>query len=145
MSSYSFTDVVMSLSGPTGSLDLGYGNAVAEEGIDVDMLEDKNTVTTGADGEIMHSMHAGNTGRMTLRLLKTSPQNAKLMVMYNAQKTATALWGKNLILVRQTAAGDTHTGRQMAFQKKASVGYKKVGAFLEWPFVGVVESVLGIY
>ncbi len=43
MSTYSFIDVSASLTGPTGSIDLGYGSANSEEGITVVMAEAKNT------------------------------------------------------------------------------------------------------
>ncbi|EHP3247898.1 DUF3277 family protein, partial [Escherichia coli] len=50
---YSFIDVSASLTGPTGSIDLGCGSANSEEGITVAMTEAKNTMTVGADGEVM--------------------------------------------------------------------------------------------
>lgn len=58
MSTYSFIDVTASLTGPSGAVDLGYGAANSDEGIVVSMTEAKNTMTTGADGEGMHSLHA---------------------------------------------------------------------------------------
>jgi hypothetical protein len=42
------------------------------------MTEAKNTMTVGADGEVMHSLHAGKSGTITVTLLKTSPVNKKL-------------------------------------------------------------------
>ncbi len=87
---YSFIDVSASLTGPTGSIDLGYGSANSEEGITVAMTEAKNTMTVGADGEVMHSLHAGKSGTITVTLLKTSPVNKKLSLMYNAQSQSSA-------------------------------------------------------
>ncbi|HHD9887370.1 TPA: phage protein [Yersinia enterocolitica] len=65
MSTYSFMDVTASITGVGGSFDLGYGAAVAEEGITTSMIENKNTMTIGADGEGMHSLHAGKGGTVT--------------------------------------------------------------------------------
>jgi hypothetical protein len=65
MSTYSFLDVSASLAGPTGLVG-GYGSANAEEGITVTMTEAKNTMTIGADGEVMHSLHAGKSGTITV-------------------------------------------------------------------------------
>lgn len=62
MSTYSFMDVTATLTGPTGSIDLGYGSASSEEGIVVAMGGPKNTMTIGADGEVMHSLHADKSG-----------------------------------------------------------------------------------
>lgn len=75
MATYSFMDVTASLSGPTGEIDLGYGSASSEEGITVAMGGPKNTMTIGADGEVMHSLHADKSGTVTVNLLKTSPTN----------------------------------------------------------------------
>ena len=38
----------------------------------------------------MHSLHADKSGTITVNLLKTSPTNAKLSVMYNAQSLSSA-------------------------------------------------------
>ncbi len=35
----------------------------------------QNTMTIGADGEVMHSLHADKSGTVTVNLLKTSPTN----------------------------------------------------------------------
>ena len=45
---YSFIDVQATLVGPTGVIELGYGAAVAEEGITIEMAEDKNAMLIGA-------------------------------------------------------------------------------------------------
>ncbi|HGH3320331.1 TPA: phage protein, partial [Acinetobacter baumannii] len=97
MSTYSFMDTQCSFTSDDGVIDLGYGAGVADEGITFAMAGDKNTMTIGADGEGMHSLHADNSGQVTIRLLKTSPSNAKLMNIYNAQKGNTRKWGKNTI------------------------------------------------
>ena len=59
MSTYSFMDVTATLTGPTGSIDLGYGSASSEEGIVVAMGGPKNTMTIGADGEVMPGLFVG--------------------------------------------------------------------------------------
>ncbi len=146
MSTYSLQDVVATLSGPTGVLQLGFGSALAEDAITLTMSEEKNTMQIGADGEGQHNLHSGNAGKITFRFLKTSPLNALLTAMYNAQKQSAALWGKNLITVRHTASGDFHQGTLCAFTKKADNGYQKVGNFLEWGFDCIrLESHLGTY
>lgn len=143
---YSLMDVVASLSGPGANLQLGYGMGLAEEAITIVMLEDKNTMQIGGDGEGQHNLHAGNAGTITFRFLKTSPANALLQGVYNAQKQSSALWGKNLITVRHTASGDAHVGIQAAFKKAADKPYQKVGNFMEWPFDCIkIESDLGDY
>ncbi|WP_407084655.1 DUF3277 family protein [Pluralibacter gergoviae] len=144
MSTYSFLDVSASLTGPTGSIDLGYGSANSEEGITVAMTEAKNTMTVGADGEVMHSLHAGKSGTITVTLLKTSPVNKKLSLMYNAQSQSSATWGNNIIVIRNKASGDISTARGCAFQKQPDHANGKVGNTVSWVFdCGKIDQLLG--
>lgn len=143
MSTYSFLDVECTLVGPGASLQLGNGSGSAEEGIDIDMVEDKDGMTVGSDGAIMHSLRAGNAGSMTIRLLKTSPMNAKLQDLYNFQKTGSAFWGQNVIVVSDTQRGDVITGTVMAFNRQTPVKYAKDGNINEWKLQGNVEQLLG--
>lgn len=146
MSAYSFKDVTATFVGPTGSFSLGYGSANAEEGIDIVANGDKNTMTVGADGEVMHSLHADKSGIVTVRLLKTSPMNQKLMATYDAQALSGSLWGQNIITISNTAVGDLHVARQCAFKKKPDMAYKKDGDVIAWTFdAGKVDSALGTY
>ena len=136
-------DVVASLSGPTGVTPLRGGNA--EEGITIAPFEDKNTMTVGADGAVMHSLHAGRAATVTVRLQKTSPINAVLRNMFNAQQSSSALWGKNVITVTDVARGDTITVTGCAFKTLPENSWAKDGNVLEWVFDGAVQSgVLGI-
>lgn len=141
---YSFIDVSASLTGPTGSIDLGCGSANSEEGITVAMTEAKNTMTVGADGEVMHSLHAGKSGTITVTLLKTSPVNKKLSLMYNAQSQSSATWGNNVIVIRNRVSGDITTARSCAFQKQPDHANAKVGNTVSWVFdAGKVDQLLG--
>ncbi|ADO09886.1 putative bacteriophage protein [Pantoea vagans C9-1] len=146
MSTYSFIDVTASLAGPSGAVDLGYGAANSDEGIVVAMTEAKNTMTTGADGEGMHSLHAGKSGTVTINLLKTSPVNKKLSIMYNAQSLSSTLWGNNVIVVRNTASGDLVTARGCAFQKVPDFSNPKVAGTVAWVFDCIkIDKLLGEY
>jgi len=141
---YSFVNIQASISGPGGSFSLGAGAAVAEEGITVEMQEDKDTMIWGADGILMHSLHAAKPGRMTVRLLKTSPTNANLSSMYNLQQTSSATWGGNVLTVNDNVRGDSITGTSMAFMRFPTIAYSKDGAPMnEWVFGGIVDQVLG--
>jgi hypothetical protein len=146
MGTYSFVDVSASLTGPTGIIDLGYGSANSQEGITVTMAEAKNTMTVGADGEVMHSLHAGKSGTITVQLLKTSPVNQKLSIAYNAQTLSSALWGNNVIVVRNSASGDITTARSVAFQKQPDHANAKDGTTVSWVFdCGKIDQILGTF
>ena len=112
---YSFIDVSASLTGPTGSIDLGYGSANSEEGITV-----------------------------AVTLLKTSPVNKKLSLMYNAQSLSSATWGNNVIVIRNKVSGDITTARSCAFQKQPDHANAKVGNTVSWVFdAGKIDQLLG--
>lgn len=144
MATYSFIDVTASINGPGGTFALGYGSCTAEEGISIAMIENKNTMTIGSDGCVMHSLHAGNGGTVTIRFLKTSGTNQLLQQMYDAQRTSSANWGGNTILISDNARGDTITCTQCAFQKAPNINYAKDGGTMEWIFdAGRVDEVLG--
>ena len=144
MATYSFLDVTASLTGPTGVIDLGQGAANSEEGITQTMGGNKNTMTIGADGEVMHSLHADKSGTITVTLLKTSPVNKKLSLAYNAQSQSSATWGNNVIVIRNTASGDISTARSCAFQKQPDFNNAKEGGTVAWVFdCGKIDQLLG--
>lgn len=131
---YSFMDVVATLTGPGGSIDLGYGAAVAEEGISIAQTEDRNMMMIGADGEGMHTLRAGKSGTFIVHLLKTSPTAKKLQNMFNLQSVSASVWGQNIITMEQTTSGDKIVGRMCAFQKVPDTSYAKDGDVLQWAF-----------
>lgn len=146
MATYSFQDVQAGIVGPGAAFSLGYGSANAEEGITIAAAGDKNTMTVGADGEVMHSLHADKSGQVTLRYLKTAPINALLMAAYDAQSLDSRLWGKNLVTVTNPVSGEVTTARSCAFKKKPDLNYKKDGDIIEWVLdAGKIDTILGTY
>ncbi|TDB61643.1 DUF3277 family protein [Photorhabdus khanii] len=146
MATYSFLDVSASITGVGGSFDLGNGAALSDEGITVTMLESKNTMTTGADGEVMHSLHASKSGTITVNLLKTSPVNAKLNAMMSTQSLSSAAWGNNVIVIRNKQSNDTAVARSVAFQKQPDLQNSKAGNTVAWIFdCGKIDIMLGTF
>lgn len=146
MSTYSFLDVNATLVGAGGVIDLGAGAGVSDEGITIEMAGDKNTMTVGADGEGMHSLHADKSGTVTVTLLKTSPTNAKLMALYQLQTSASNLHGQNVITVTNPKTGDVTTCRQSAFRRPPANVYAKDGGTNSWVFdVVKIDTILGVY
>lgn len=142
---YSFLDVRASITGPGVAASLGSDAGVAEEGITVAMVGDKNTLVTGADGTPMHSLHASKAATYTVRLLKTSPINRILMGAYNFQTNGgSANHGQNTITISNTQTGDRMTGRFCAFKKVPDIVYAVEGGMNEWVFdVGKSDPLLG--
>lgn len=143
---YSFLDIQATLVGVGAVINLGAGAAVSEEGITISQSGDKNTMTVGADGEGMHSLHADKSGTLAVRLLKTSPTNAKLMALYAVQSLSSAVWGQNVITVTNPQIGDVTTCRGVAFKKKPDMSYAKDGGTYEWTFdVIKIDTLLGVF
>ena len=141
---YSFLDVHAAIVGPGGAISLGSGAGNAEEGITIEPTGDINTMTIGADGSPMHSLHADKSGKVTIKLLKTSPVNAKLSNMYAFQTSSGATHGQNTLSISNSATGDIITCRSVAFEKAPSINYAKEGGMNEWAFsAGIIDRTLG--
>lgn len=141
---YSFLDTFATISGPGGSINLGAGSAVADEGITVNAREDIDTLTIGCDGQGMHSLHADKSGELTVRLLKTSPVNSLLAQMYAMQTAASKTHGQNTFTLRNPSTGDSLTAAGCAFKKAPDLSYAKDGGLVEWGFNAVsVDRTLG--
>lgn len=147
MATYSFMDVTASFAGPTGVIDLGYGSASAKEGISYEFGQPRNNKTVGADGEVMHSLRADKSGTITVRLLYTSPVNAKLKAMFNAQSLSSSVWGNNVITILNKGNTDTVVARSVAFQGLPSQTFAEDGQpVLEWVFdCGKIDTQSGTY
>jgi hypothetical protein len=135
MATYSFIDNMVAISGPNGNFNLGGpGVGNSEGGISIVMTEDKNTMTIGSGGEGMHSLHAGKSGTVTVRFLKTAPVNAQMSQMYAADTAGGANHGRNTISIRDLSRGDTIVCQEVAFAKFADVTYAKDGGEMVWTF-----------
>ncbi len=141
---YSFLNCNASLAGPGGLLNLAAGAAVAEEGITIEPAEDKNVMAIGADGKGQHSLIANDAAKATVRLLKTSPLNQALMLMYDLQSASSALWGINVLTIVDSGRGDYTVLTGVAFKKKPVITYAKEAGLMEWEFDCISSnSILG--
>lgn len=138
---YSFLDVVASIQGPGGGFSIGAGAGVAEEGISVEPTEEFDRMTIGADGGGFHSLGADKSGKVTVRLLKTSPVNAQLQTMLAFQRASAATHGVNTITIASKLAGDAITAQQVGFAKQPAVSYTKDGEMLTWEFNAIILDI----
>lgn len=142
---YSFLNVSCTITGPGGvAVNLAAGAAAAEEGITIEQVDDKDIMTIGADGRGQHSLIASDACTATVRLLKTSPQNQLLSLMYDLQSASSALWGINTITIIDSARNDFTVIQGAAFKKLANLTYAKEAGMMEWVFSGISRTtVLG--
>ena len=139
---YSFLDVFGTITGPNGTIPLGSSAGTADEGITITFAEDQDTMTIGADGNGMHSIHAGQSGMVSVRFLKSSPTNALLQSMYAADRNPISSGGQNVITVSWLTGGDVTTAKQCAFRKFPDNVYGKDAALLEWQFNAILITPL---
>ena len=141
---YSFLDFACTLSGPGGAINLGVGAATSEEGITFEPSADIDTMTIGADGTPMHSLHADKSGTVHVKLLKTSPINSKLALMYALQTASGANHGQNTIVGSNNVTNDSVSCRYVAFKRAPNLTYAKDGGTNEWTFnAGAIDRILG--
>jgi hypothetical protein len=141
---YSFLDTVCTITGPGGTISLGAGNANAEEGISVEFLEETDSMQIGADGSVVHNLHATQAGKFRVRLLKQSPQNNALSILYNYQRQSSLFWAQNTIVLSNQVTGDNYSGLGAAFGRFPTNDYKKESSQLEWEFnCSKIIAVLG--
>ena len=141
---YSFLDIQAAIVGPGGTFNLGNGAGTSEEGIQIDPSGEIDGMQIGADGSGQHSLHADKSGKVTVRLLKTSAVNAQLSAMYAFQTASAAFHGQNTITIVDSARGDTITCRQVAFAKAPGLSYGKEAGLNEWEFNAVmIDRTLG--
>lgn len=133
---YCFADVSCTLTGPGANL-LVSEDGLADEGIEFQFSGEKSSMMTGASGDGMHSLHAGQPGRVIIRLLKTSPLNSVLSKLYNRQTASAALHGQNTITLSDAQRGDFYSATQCGFSKHPDGKWAKEGNIQEW----VLDSV----
>lgn len=144
MTTYAFQNITATLAGDGVSVDLGYGAGVSGEGITVSPSGDRNTMSIGADGSSMHSLHADRSGTVTVRLQKTSPVNAVLQTAMNYQMNAPASHGNNILVIRDHVTGDHISASSVAFKGPPTITYAVEGGGNEWTFhCGRIDQVLG--
>lgn len=142
---YSFLDVQAAISGPGGNFPLaGDESGNSEEGITIEPTGDKNIMTVGADGSVMHSLKGDRSGTVTVRLLKTSTINAALAGSLQLSDDVEFPPRPNTITTATWPRGDTITCQKVAFAKNASKTYAGDGGIMEWTFhAGTISALLG--
>lgn len=145
MATWSFTNFALTLTGPGGAITLGDGSGAAKEGATFEFVENKNTMTIGADGSGMQSLNASTAGKITVRLLKTSPTNGLLSAMYAFQSTSSANWGQNVMAGSDIVRGEQYSCQQVAFSKFPNNTYAMEAGTIEWVFdIGVMDPALAV-
>jgi Protein of unknown function (DUF3277) len=130
---YSFLDVQATLVAPSVTFDIASAG-VSAEGIRLSMVGEKDVMTVGADGDVMHTLIASDASNCEISLLKDAAGNKLLNDLYNFQKASSANWGGIQITIANNVTGDTITLVGGAFAKQADISYAQEGTMNVWPF-----------
>ena len=145
MATWSFQDIKAAFEGPGGAFPLAPDSGNAAEGISFAPAGDKNIMTEGAGGEIMHSLRASQAGTLTITLLKTSNTNGLLQGVYNFQASSAKLWGKNSVVITNTQTGEVSIFKQGAFAKLPDKSWAEEGGTVAWTLHGTLFTNPGLY
>lgn len=139
MASYSFLDVTATITGPGGAFSIKIG--AAPEGITWAPSDDMNEMVVGSDGTIQHSLkESGNTGQLTLTLLKVSHVNQQLRALFESQRSTASTWGMNTITWHDRASNEDLEVTEAAFTNVPNFAVAQTGGTVTWTFDGRLNA-----
>ena len=138
MSSYSFLDNSATWTGPGGTISLGGTSGAAKEGITIEQEEDIGHMDIGAGGAGQHSLHAGKSGTITIRVLKTSAVNQKISNKIAFQRASAANYGQDTFSIANLVTGDIITCQQVAPKKFSPITFAEDAGINEWALNAVI-------
>ncbi|MCE5304555.1 DUF3277 family protein [bacterium] len=131
-STYSFLDTIIVFAHP----DLAIPITVTGEGagsISVSMTDNRTSMDTAADGSIMISKIAGNSGSVSINVQQTSLVHKKLLALYNLLiLAAPSSWATAAMTIKNITDGTGHLCTGVTFQKVPDKSYQKEGQHITW-------------
>ena len=128
---YSFLDLSGSIAHPDLGVYIFTGQGIGS--VTVSMANDKTAHDIAADGIIMISKIAGQSGTVTISCQQTSALHKWLLTAYNALYIApTDSWAQINMLLRNTSDGTSHVVTGASFNKIPDKAYAANGAQVSW-------------
>ena len=129
---YSFLDSVFVFSHPSHPVPI----SVVGEGagsLTVAYDEVRTAMEVAADGAVMVSKQAGNTGTVQIQVLQTSTVHKELLRLFNQLVAASpGEWAQGSITMKNITDGTGHYCTGVAFQKIPDKAYAKQGGNITW-------------
>lgn len=129
---YSFLDSVIVITHPSLSIPI----TVTGEGagsVTVTMRDDRTAMDVAADGAVMVSKMAGNTGSVSIVVQQTSLVHKKLLALFNQLVIAApSLWAQATMTIKNITDGTGHLCTGIAFGKVPDKTYTKQGGSVTW-------------
>ncbi len=135
---YSFKDLVGSITNPVfGQTILLSGGNIGFGSVTITMATERTTHDTAADGTVMPSYVAGNSGRLTFVCQQTSLLHKQLLNLYNLCATAADAfdvtgWAATNISLQTLLDGSTHKATGVSFSKIPDKPYEAQGRNVTW-------------
>ena len=135
---YSFKDLVGSITNAVfGQTILLSGGNIGFGSMTITMETARTTHDTAADGTVMPSYVAGNSGRITFVCQQTSLLHKQLLNLYNlCQQAADAFdvsgWAATSISIQTLLDGSSHKATGVSFSKIPEKPYEAQGKNVTW-------------
>ena len=130
-STYSFLDLAGAIAHPTFGAYLFTGAGVGE--VNVTMATERTAHDTAADGSVMISKIAGNSGQISIQAQQTSDLHKWLLDWYNYLVVApVSAWGQTAATLRNASDGTSHTASGISPQKVPDKPYQAQGQKVTW-------------
>ena len=130
---YSFLDSAMIVSHPLSPAGPIIITGEGAGTVAVAMIDVRTAMDVAADGAVMVSKMAGNTGTVTIAVQQTSLAHKKLLAMYNQLILAPpSVWAQAAMTIRNVTDGSGHLCTGITFQKVPDKSYQKEGQHITW-------------
>lgn len=143
---YSFKALAGAMTSPVG-VNLVFGGQLGVGKIVVANTTEHTSHDTAADGVVMPSFVAGDSGVITIECQQTSIIHQTLLNWLNILKTAAmngdvSNWASTNMLLMETTTGQSHNVSGMSPQKSADKSYAAQGGNVTWtlPACNVVNA-----
>lgn len=131
VSTYSFLDLAGVMAHPSKGIYTFTGQGVGS--VTVAMATERTAHDTAADGSIMVSKLAGNSGSITISAQQTSPLHKWLLDWYNYIVQAdTSEWASASIAIRNLSDGTSHIATGISPGKIPDKPYQAQGQQVAW-------------
>jgi hypothetical protein len=135
---YSFTSTAGSLTNPILlGAPIAFAGEIGMGEFTITMDTERTVHDTAADGTVMPSYIAGDSGRCTIRMQQTSRLHGELLALYNLLKQAAdagdaSNWAASALSVRNTVTGLQHNLSGVSFSKLPDYPYAAQGQSVTW-------------
>ena len=135
---YSFKDTAGSLTNPIlGGSPIVFAGEIGMGEFTVTMHTERTAHDTAADGTVMPSYIAGDSGQCTIRMQQTSILHSALLALYNLLKQQAdsgdaSNWAASSLSLRNTATTRQHNLSGVSFSKIPDYPYAAQGQNVVW-------------